>query len=171
MSWSRVIVAAALAGQLAACGFQPLYGRQDAVTVPDEFAAIFIARIEERVGQELRNHLVNTLQPRGRVGDPLYRLEITVSEGRTSLGVRKSAFATRAALRVNASVRLYSTKTRTRVLGFNSVVRASFNIFKSEFATLMAEKDARSKAIRDITEDIRLRVGAYLKEPTRVQGS
>jgi len=160
-----------LVALLAACGFQPLYGRRDTVTVPDEFTAIFIARIEERVGQELRNHLVKTLQPRGRLGAPLYRLETSVSEGRTSLGVRKSAFATRGALRVNAAVNLYQIKSGSSVLSFNSIVSASFNIFKSEFATLMAEKDARRKAIQDIAEDIRVRIGAYLKEPTKRKGS
>ncbi len=170
MSCCRIF-ATALLLLLGACGFQPLYGHRDNIHVTDEFAAIQIVRIEDRAGQELRNHLLKTMQPRGRLANTRYRLEIEVTEGRTSLGVRKSAFATRGALRVNAAVRFISNETGGNVLTFNSVVSSSFNIFQSEFATLMAEKDARTKAIKEIGEDIRVRIGAYLNTPTKLKSS
>ena len=43
-----------------------------------------------------------------------------------------------------------------------SSITVSYNILDSEFATLMAEKDARARAIREISEDIRIRLSVFL---------
>ncbi len=41
----------------------------------------------------------------------------------------------------------------------------SYNILDSEFATLVAENDARDRALRSIAEDIRRHVAAGLRNP------
>jgi hypothetical protein len=42
----------------------------------------------------------------------------------------------------------------------------SYNVLDSGFATLSAEKDARNRALRSLAEEIRLRVGTALQNPS-----
>ena len=167
MSWFKALAALVLALQVAACGFQPLYARRDASNVQASFTEVHIDAIEDRVGQQLRNHLVKLLHPRGRADTPRWRLAIKVTEGRRSVAVLKSAFATRAVLTFSAAVQLFRVDDGGAAQAFTSTVSASFNIFSSEFATQMAERGARQKAIVDIGQDIRVRVGAFLNDPER----
>jgi LPS-assembly lipoprotein len=165
MSWFRapvaliVVLTAVLA--VAACGFRPLYGTRGGTTTPDQFAQIRIEPISDRAGQQLHNHLLTAFNPDGRPATPRYTMRTTVSEGATSLAVRKSAFATRANLRVRAIYRLNDVATGANLFDGESSITVSYNILDSEFGTLMAEKDARARALRELAEDMRIRLGIF----------
>jgi hypothetical protein len=49
-------------------------------------------------------------------------------------------------------------------VAMNGISRAAttYTVFTSEFATLSAENDARTRAVREIADDLALRVGAFL---------
>lgn len=183
MSSSRRHVLAALAGAglLSACGFRPLYYDASGQTdVPDAFRSIDILPVNDitddrtnglqirrgPAGQQLRNALLDLLQPQGRVAEPVYTLQIRLQESRSSLGVRRNAFATRANLHLQAIVDLYDRRREASVLNSNVRVVSSYNILDSEYGTLIAEKDAREKAIRSLSEEIRLRLGSFLNDET-----
>ena len=105
--WSfRIIFLLAALGFLGGCGFQPLYGKSFDAYAPVEFAAIKVKPIHDRIGQQLHNHLLSLLKPGGRPKKPRYVLAATVSESTASLGLRKSAFATRANLTLKANYHL-----------------------------------------------------------------
>ena len=161
MSSFRILVLAAAVVTVAACGFQPLYGSRVAGSAPAEFSQIRIDPIPDRVGQQLHNHLLTILNPDGRPEKPRYVMKATVTESLTELGVRKTAFATRANLLMRAVYSLTSVTTDKYVFGGDSAITVSYNILDSEFATLMAEKDARTRAVREISEDIRIRLGVF----------
>ena len=60
--WSfRTIFLLAALGFLGGCGFQPLYGKSFAAYAPEEFAAIRVKPIQDRIGQQLHNHLLSFL--------------------------------------------------------------------------------------------------------------
>ncbi len=161
--WSfRKISFLAVLGLLGACGFRPLYGDHTAGGAPSELAMIKVEAIPDRVGQQLHNHLLTTLNPRGRPRKTRYILKTRVKETTASLAVRKSAFATRANLTVKADYNLTTPAGGKTLFSASSSITVSYNILDSEFATLMAEKDARARAIREISEDIRIRLGAFL---------
>lgn len=174
MSFSRrrLLAIVAVTGALSACGFRPLYrdvpGQTDVV---DEFRSIDIDQVRaddedftERAGQQLRNELSGLLQPRGRVADPVYTLMITVGESTSELAVRKSAFATRANLQLTAKMQLYDRRRNEVVLNSPLRVVSGYNILQSEYGTLIAEEDARQKAIRSLSQEIRLRLGSFLNK-------
>ena len=95
-------------------------------------------------------------------------MRATITESVATLGVRKTAFATRANLTVKAQYRLVSLAGgETLVSGDNSIT-VSYNILDSEYATQAAEKDARARAVRELSEEIRTRLGVYF---ARVAGS
>ncbi len=159
--WSfRTIFLLAALGFLGGCGFQPLYGKSFAAYGPEEFAAIKIRPIQDRIGQQLHNHLLSLLNPGGRPKKPRYVLTATVSESVASLGVRKSAFATRANLTLRINYRLSRIPGGGTVVAGKEAIIVSYNILDSDFATLMAEKNARARAVRELAQAIRTRLAA-----------
>ncbi len=149
-------------GVLSACGFRPLYGpASDNGSAVTDLAAVTVERIDDRPGQELRNQLVDLLNP-GRLQVPVrYRLDIKLKEELNELAVERSGFATRANLRVEATYVLYAAGDTAPLVHNRSRVVSSYNIGDSRFSTLTANEAARSQALRQIAYDIRGRLAAY----------
>ncbi len=161
MLWSRSLVLLATAVLLMGCGFRPLYGSGDAAQTASQLAAIQVRPIENRIGQILHNHLLDLLTPRGQPRRPKYVLDVRLKETIARLGVEKSELATRANLRIRAKFLLLSPGGGPLFNG-QSVTISSFNILGSDdLATLVAEKDARARAVRQISGDLRRRIAAY----------
>lgn len=155
-------VAALLIG---GCGFRPLYesggGSDEAV-----LATVEVATIKDRMGQQLRNLLIENLAPRGPAGRTDYRLSVTLTESKSSLAIKKDETATRANLTITADFKLVALKDpRLGVFSGRSLSTNSYNILTSDFATLSAERDARTRALRTLAQEIRLRVAAAIANP------
>lgn len=146
---------------VAGCGFEPLYGKRGQNDVITEFAYIDVAPIRDRVGQQLRNALVQRLHAAGRAPAARYRLVTELDESTSSLAVRKSALATRANLQMTARYQLFVATGGESLVDYSEAVTVSYNILDSEFATLMAERNARERAVIALSEDIRNRLGIY----------
>jgi len=146
---------------LSGCGFRPLYGHSEGGTVSQEFARIDIGSIRDRIGQQFRGRLLYLLQPRGGSGPPAYHLSVSLTETSSSLGVQKTSLATRANLIVTANIGLTDLGDGGSLYSAVDQVSVSYNILDSEYATLIAEKDARLRAIVALSENIRIRLGAY----------
>ena len=148
---------------LSACGFKPLYGRSEAQALSpvDHMAAIRIAPLQDRIGQQMHNLLRDRLNPYGQPRDPVYRLNVAISEARQELGIRKDETATRANLILSARFTLREIESdRVLLQGRTSSVN-SFNILTNQFATDFSESDARERALREISDNIRVRLGIY----------
>jgi LPS-assembly lipoprotein len=167
------LTAAGLIGMaltLSACGFTPLYGRADnqAASPVDHMAAVRISPLADRTGQQMHNLLRDRLNPIGQPPKPVYELRLRISESRQELGIRKDETATRANLNLAVQFNLKSVQTgKTLYKGkVNSV--SSYNILTSPFATGFSEADARARALREIADSIRIRLGIYF---STAQGS
>lgn len=158
---SRLLAAGLALALLAGCGFQPLYGPRDGGSATDKLAAIKILRIPDRAGQQVRNFLLDRLNPRGPAAKDLYSLAVTLTEGRQDLAIRKDETATRANLTVSAQYSLIEIATGKEIFRANSTVTTSFNIVRSDFATVSAENDARRRAAREVSDDIRTRLALF----------
>jgi len=166
--WSfRTIFLLAAFGFLGGCGFQPLYGKSFDAYAPVEFAAIKVKPIRNRIGQQLHNHLLSLLNPGGRPKKLRYVLAATVFESISSLGVKKNTFATRA----NLTLRVNYISGGETVLSGNETIIVSYNILDSDFATLIAEKDARARAVRELALAIRTHLAAHLTVRTPKKNS
>ena len=149
---------------LEACGFRPLYGSRETGAAAAELAAVEIKPISERVGQQLHNLLLDRINPRGRPGNPRYILKITLTQGIERLAVRKTAFSTRANLRLTATFSLAPAGGGEALVSGIILAISSYNILNSEFATLTSEKDARSRATGQLAEDIRTRLAVFFTQ-------
>ena len=73
---SRTLTSLLLLLALSACGFKPLYGTdKSGLSDPQaELATIKVGPIPDRLGQIVRNQLVEYLSPRGHAAQKLYDL-------------------------------------------------------------------------------------------------
>lgn len=176
MSWRnvlRMIIPTALAVGMVSCGFEPLYGSKgdagsDAVA---HLASIRIGPIPDRSGQQLRNALQDKLTPRGKAQAGLYRLEVSLVEARSDLVILQDATSTFAKMRIDAKYVLNDIATGRPLTRGTSESTTIFNIVESEFANLNAQADARKRAVNEISDDIRLRLGLFFRQQSVRRGS
>jgi len=159
MSWFERAPALALIGLLAACGFHPLYGRpaSDADVAP-QLAQIFIEPIADRIGQVLHNQLRDRLTPRGVPREARYRLNVALDFARSPVALQKDQSVTRVNLTVRANYVLSDAQSGSTVSSGTTRSVAAFNVVRSDFATLSAERDAERRAVRDLGDEISTRL-------------
>lgn len=161
-SFSHTTVAAVTL-VLAACGFAPIYSGGGGANIQSGLASIEIEPISDRVGQRLHNHLLDGLNPYGRPRKPLFVLQVRLSEFKQELAVRKTELATRANLGFRAAFSLFHRDDRSSsVFSGSSRVVSSYNILNSDYATLIAERDARERAVRELSTEIINRLAAFI---------
>lgn len=147
---------------LAACGYQPLYAKRGAVDVRAEAQSVKIALIRDRKGQRLRNGLLDRLNPRGEPANPKYVLDVSLTEARQDIAVRKDETSTRANFILTAQYQLRDSTNGRIVFAASSRQVASFNVSDEQFSTISASNAARRRAVDTLAEEISTRVAVYL---------
>ena len=159
---TALIVATGLG--LTACGFSPMYATQDAgaaTPVTEAMSAIQIRPIDEHDGVKLRQALREGLQPNGPASRYLYDLDVQMRSVTQDLGVRKDATSSR-------TNRIYTARFALmqdgkRVLGDQVQTIISYNIADDQYATVASANDASDRAIKQIGDQIKMRIGLYLR--------
>lgn len=159
-----------LAAAAGACGFRPLY-RKDASDpgVTRALAQIKIMNVRaekpeyDRLGQEMKNLLRERLTPDGAPQRPRYMLdsELRVSLART--GIQITEEATRARLTVRSRFTLTDAATKAVLYRGTEQSVNSYNVADSQYATLSAENDAAFRAVREISDSIRIRLAIFFE--------
>ena len=156
-----------IAALLSGCGYQPLYGTGGYGTgVSGELAAVSVDVIADRRGQILRRLLIERINPRGRPADPTWRLETQLSEVIDDIGITETDVATRANIAMTARYRLVDLGDGGVALSDRTSTVTSFNILNDEYATEVSRDQARETALRQIAEDITLRLAVFLHDRT-----
>jgi LPS-assembly lipoprotein len=149
---------------LAGCGFTPMYATpREGSGLVEKFAAIQVAPIADRVGQVVRNGLMDRLTPHGQPGAPLYRLQVTLGETREGFGFRPDEAITRENLRLDATYRLLRTADGEMVLEGSARSNLAYDIVQSDFANFSARQDARRRTAEQVINIIVVRLGLFLK--------
>lgn len=164
---TRALLAAALLPLLAAgCGFTPVYGDSAATDVSqpaqDQLSHVTIDLIPDRVGQILRNHLIDQFyRATGRPAESAAHLAIQLNSYKENLGIQRDATATRSRLRVIATVNLMENGTN-RVL-YHTQIRSlvSYDISQAQYSTLVTEEDAYERALDEISHEVTMRLALY----------
>jgi len=160
------LLAAALL--LAGCGFRPLYGNPGAPgsTVP-ELAAIRVALQDNRIGQLVRNHLLDSLNPTGQPVRPRYALEMEMERDRENLAKRPDDVTTRISLTLSARYRLKDASSGAVVASGERRAIASYDVVRSEYANLVSQQDAESRAAQQLADAIRLALAVHFSGQRR----
>lgn len=148
---------------LTACGFRPLLAEsKHGKSVSDEMAGIYIAPIENRIGQQLKNLLRDRLNPLGEPRKHSYKLVITLQNPVYRQGVRTDDTATRATISYLADYQLFH-KNKTVVTGSSRAI-TGYNILKAVHGTLASEKDTMARAAKILANDISLRLAVFFRD-------
>lgn len=155
----------AFLGLMGGCGFTPVYSGASGAKVKHDLSSIAIEPIKDRIGQRLRNHLIDIINPAGRPEKPVYSLSIDLKESKQALAVQKTEIATRANLSFTARFGLTRRGRASALLNGQATSVTSYNILTSEFATLVAERNARDRAVRELSIEIANQLAIFLQPP------
>ena len=171
MSSHKFVAIFVLVFSLAGCGFQPLHGRvSDGRSTQAALSQVRVEIVRDRLGQVLRNFLLDRLSPRGVSAEPRWSLEVQMDESIVSLGVLKTSEATRANLWVRGTFLLVPLKDQGDVFSGSlesvssfDIQSAEFGTLSAEFGTLSAEKDVRRRALLQMSDDLVSRISVYFR--------
>lgn len=161
MSLSKCICMTIVMALLSGCGFRPIFVSGVGSTTLNEMRFIEIRPIENRIGQQLRNNLEVDIAPQGRAYPTKYYLIVVLSQNKQDLAIKKSKIATRANLNFRAAYTLVNKDDGSALASGSARITTKYNVLTETFATLMAEKDARARAVREISADIVTKVAVY----------
>jgi LPS-assembly lipoprotein len=148
---------------LGGCGFHPLYAESEQAIDEPALATIKVLPIKDRIGQMLEFSLRSSFNPRGVAVEPRYLLTVALTVSRVDLGIQRDATSTRGRVDVSATLRLLNPKDGSPVYTSTTQSTSAFNILNDAYAAEVAEEDARTRTVRDLTEEIRARVALFLR--------
>ncbi len=169
-SWSdaprRALFALSLAGALllAGCGFKPLYGTDSAGHQPAamaQFAAIQIPPLADRIGQQMRNLLIDSLHPSGAAGDYRYRLNVTIAETVVNLGLQQNSTSTRGQVRITVKYSLIDDASGKTLLTESLRTSTGYNILINQFSSVLSQDDAEAQGLQQIANDMTEHLALY----------
>lgn len=151
-----------------ACGFRPLYATPDVPqSVSLELAAIRINQIgedqERRVGQILRNELIDRLTAGVGPQPQRYRLLIEIEQRTSALQIQTTDTVTRYNLILIANLRLLGMETERPLYQTTARATGSYDVVESEYATLVAEQETARDAARDLSNTIANLLALYFQ--------
>jgi len=138
-----------------------VFARGDNAGMEKQLAQIEINPIADRVGQILRTHLLDDVTPYGQPRKPDYRLEIKLRESIQVLAIQKNEIATRANLNLAAAFTLFELPDNKAVFANAAQAVSSYNIVTADYGNIAAENNARTKAARTLSGEIKNRLISY----------
>ena len=158
---------------LAACGFEPLYverhsderwyykGNFDA-SIANEMAQIKVEPADERVGQLVRNKLLDNLTPKGIPNRPKYRLNIEhIVKDTSKQAMRDDITATRERVEYKLNYVLTDASNGEVLVHGDSMALLGYDIMANPYSTTFSQKKIEEDAAKIMADDVSLRIGAY----------
>ena len=159
----RALWLAPLAVMLTGCGFHPLYAPSGTHDWDPDLAAIDVLPISDRPGQILALALREDLNPRGVSVPKRWDLQTGLRVTRTDLGIQRNATATTSEITVSAIFQITDQGGRIIYSSSSSAV-GSFDLVNDAYATQVAAQDARDRAIRQVADEMVLRLAIFVRD-------
>ena len=170
MSWRNNVLALMLCGWLAACGFEPLYGTQGA-SVEDQKVLSDLAGIEIQtpgglLGAQFKRDLEDRLNPGGIIAaNRTYRLVMDLSMREEPVAVARDGSISRYNIFIETYFRLLRTKDQKPVLEGKFQRVTSYAVqANAYYSTYVSRNDSIRRAVTEMAEEYRQRLGAFLKQ-------
>jgi LPS-assembly lipoprotein len=170
MSLFKGFAACAVAGTLmllGGCGFRPLYGHDSVSREPAmaaQFAATQISVLPDRLGQRMRNMLIDSLHAEGPSGDPKYFLTMTIREAVVDLGLQENSTSTRGQVRLTVSYFLTDKQTGKTVLSETLRASTGYNILVNQYSSFISQDDAEELGLQQIADQITQHMALYFNK-------
>ena len=158
---------------LAACGFEPLYVERHSdekwyykgefdTSITDEISEIKVEPVADRIGQLIRNELLDNFTPKGVPDHPKYRLKVeNIVKSTTKQAMRDDITATRERVEYRLEYALYDASTGQQLVKGNTLALLGYDIMANPYSTTFSKKKIEKDAAKVMANDISLRIGAY----------
>lgn len=169
--------------ELAACGFEPLYVEKTAgddlwyynnkfdTDIVREMAQIKVETVSDRIGQMIKNELMDTFNPYGTPKCAKYFLKLQpVSAHTVQQALRDDITATREKVKYTVKYSLWDKENGQLVSG-KSWVYLSYDLLDNPYSTTMDKKKVEKDGAKIIANDISLRIGAYFHSVKTKRGN
>ncbi|HXY90690.1 MAG TPA: LPS assembly lipoprotein LptE [Xanthobacteraceae bacterium] len=166
-SFRRLAGIAALACLLAGC-FTPMYADRSLTgngpsNLREAMRDVEIAKIEGRVGQEIRNDIIFELSGGG--GNPSgapYRLNLQVATNSSSAIISEATgLPQNETVLLDVTYKLQDVANDKVVLTDKAIARVTVDTTQQRYARVRALRDAENRAAKIVSEQIRARVASY----------
>ncbi len=150
--------------QLAGCGFKPLYGSNSVArsgTAMQQFAQIEIPVLPDRIGQEMRNYLIDELHPGGAAADYKYRLNVGIREATINLGIQQNTTSTRGQVRITVDYYLIDQESGKTLLKETLRTSVGYDILINQFSSVLSAEDAREQGLQQLAGDMTEHLALY----------
>jgi LPS-assembly lipoprotein len=147
----------------AACGFEPVYGEKRGTAMRAELQTVRVALIPNHAGQLLRRYILDRIHDADELPGALYQLEVKLVEAKQFFGIQVDQSATYSRLVLTGTFILRDIKTQKPVLSGNTSSISSYNVASDPFNSVVAENDARERAVHGLGDDLIARVSLYLR--------
>jgi LPS-assembly lipoprotein len=152
-----------MAGALAGCGFHPLYAPRGPRDWDPDLAAIAVVKINDRPGQILADALRESLNPAGVSVAKRWDLQTGLRVTRSDLGIQRNATATTSEITVYTNFQVVDLKGKT-VYSSTSNAVGDFDQLEDAYATQVAADAARDRAIREVADEMTLRLAIFVRD-------
>ena len=157
--WLALVAVLTLAG----CGWTPLYANRETGPADAELRAIKISPIPERIGQRLAMALRESLNPDGAPSPQRYRLDTLLTTTRVDLGIQQTGLGSRGKIDATVTFWLRDIKTGSQLIASTTHTAESFDIVANEYASVVAEDDARIRVVEELRRDIVTRLTLFFQ--------
>ena len=146
---------------LTACGtYRPLYGKgPDGTSVAGSLSSMSVQEQHTRSGQLLRNELLDGTQSGA---GQRFTLKLDVTERVIYVASLSSSSAARKRFNLTAHFELFDAKSDKPATAGDSFSNVEFDTVNVPVSDLQAEDAARSRAAKELGQDIRLRLATFL---------
>lgn len=173
--WHKLKIAAVVAVicNLSACGFEPLYVEKTSgedlwyynneykTDIVREMAQIKIEGVSDRIGQMIKNELMDIFNPHGTPKCAKYFLKLSPASAQvTQQALRDDITATREKVKYSINYALWS-KTSGQLVSGDTWIYLSYDLLDNPYSTTMDKKKVEKDGAKIIANDIALRIGAY----------
>jgi LPS-assembly lipoprotein len=155
----RLLPLALLLG-LTGCGLHPMYSGGTSGPVASTLARVEVAPIAGKAGWLVGSALRDRLSAMGG-GTPLYRLDVTLDDQISGLGVNRSDAITRERRTLRARFQLVDLAKGTVLLDDTAGSDAGIDVVGSEYATIAAENSALENLSDTVADKIVQRLALY----------
>ena len=154
---------------ITSCGFKPLYGEisgYDDGFVVQHLSTILVSPGDNRLNQIVYGNLLDRLTPNGPPELPKYKLIINLTESKRGVALERDATVSRFNLILDAEFALQDIKSEKIVFNGDLRAVAAYNILRSEFANVIAERNAQDRVSREIAEEMTTQISVYFRSLT-----
>jgi LPS-assembly lipoprotein len=156
----RIIFLLAAAIELASCGsYRPLYGKgPDGMSVASSLSSLSVQEQHTRASQMLRNEILDGTG----TGQQRYNLKLDATEKTVDVANLSSTTNLRRRFMLSAHYDLVDTLSDKTLTSGESFSNVEFDTINVPVSDLAAADNAKMRAAKELGQDIKLRLAAFL---------